>query len=205
MGNGADEWAYVIDDNCLVRGSLEDMLLHLKFNTQCFTSGAEFLSEQKKLRPGVVFLDVRMPELDGWSVLDRLLSLWTHAPVVMISGHGDVPMAVNAMRSGASYFLEKPFGPDELSMVIETVARPMLHSAAGSIARFSAKDAVASLTKREAEILKHLVDGHQNRAIAQMLGISPRTVEVHRARIMMRLRASSFAHLVRIAIMAEND
>lgn len=196
MDKFANAATYVVDDHQLVRSTIETILKDVGLDVQTFSSGVEFINAQPGLTPGAVFLDVRMPKLDGLEVLSRLRQSWPETPVIMISGHADVPMAVSAMRSGASYFLEKPFSRDAIEMVVDTVLRDGANAQGGQ----NPQQLLASLTTREIEVLKRLVNGDRNKKIAQELGISPRTVEVHRAKIMLRLGAKSFAELIKVAL-----
>ncbi len=205
MDRLATDVTYVVDDHELVRSTIEAILGDIGLKVQSFASGIEFLNAQQNLTPGGVFLDVRMPKLDGLGVLARLRQAWSNTPVIMISGHADVPMAVSAMRAGASYFLEKPFNRDEIEMVVDMILwngrddTPAVHNESTGQQVFS------SLTKREVEVLKRLVSGDRNKKIGQDLGISPRTVEVHRAKIMLRLGTKSFAELIKIALASGID
>ncbi len=204
MARFATDLTYVVDDHELVRSTIEAILGDVGLRVQSFPSGIDFLGAQPELRPAGVFLDVRMPKLDGLGVLTRLRDLWSDTPVIMISGHADVPMAVSAMRAGASYFLEKPFSRDAIEMVVDTFLctganeTPKGQSSSATISQ----QVFSALTKREIEVLKRLVGGDRNKEIAQDLGISPRTVEVHRAKIMLRLGTKSFAELIKIALAA---
>lgn len=205
MDRPTGDLTYVVDDQELVRSTIEAILQDVGLEVQSFASGIEFLDAQPQLTPGGVFLDVRMPTLDGLGVLARLRQMWPDTPVVMISGHADVPMAVSAMRSGASYFLEKPFSRDAIEMVVDTVLRNGSHREPPDEDEPIGQQAFADLTKREMEVLKRLVSGDRNKQIGQDLGISPRTVEVHRAKIMLRLGTKSFAELIRVALAAGID
>lgn len=205
MDKPASDLTYIVDDHELVRSTIEAILNDVGLTVRSFPSGVEFLQAQPELAPGGVFLDVRMPKLDGLGVLERLRQVWPQTPVIMISGHADVPMAVSAMRSGASYFLEKPFSRDAIEMVVET----FLHSGRNGRAQGSDEHGehklLCKLTQREMEVLKRLVNGDRNKQIAQDLGISPRTVEVHRAKIMLRLGTKSFAELIKVALASGID
>ncbi len=205
MDRLTSDLTYVVDDQELVRSTIEAILQDVGLKVQSFSSGIEFLDAQPQLTPGGVFLDVRMPKLDGLGVLARLRQAWPETPVIMISGHADVPMAVSAMRSGASYFLEKPFSRDAIEMVVETILRDGSNGEPLGQDEPTGKNAFSNLTKREMEVLKRLVSGDRNKEIGQDLGISPRTVEVHRAKIMLRLGTKSFAELIRVALASGID
>ncbi len=205
MDRLTSDLTYVVDDQELVRSTIEAILQDVGLEVQSFSSGIEFLDAQPRLTPGGVFLDVRMPKLDGLGVLARLRQAWPETPVIMISGHADVPMAVSAMRSGASYFLEKPFSRDTIEMVVDTILRNVDNREPAVEDEPTGKNAFSNLTKREMEVLKRLVSGDRNKEIGQDLGISPRTVEVHRAKIMLRLGTKSFAELIRVALASGID
>ena len=201
MDRLANAPTYVVDDQKLVRSTIETILQDVGLEVQSFPSGIAFLDAQPNLTPGAVFLDVRMPQLDGLGVLTRLRQLWPEEPVIMISGHADVPMAVSAMRSGASYFLEKPFSRDAIEMVVDSVLRGG-QKQGPEAEDVRSENLLSSLTDREVEVLQRLVRGDRNKKIAQDLGISPRTVEVHRAKMMLKLGTKSFAELIKIALAA---
>lgn len=167
-----------------------------------FPSGLDFLKAQNKLEPGCVFLDIRMPGMDGLEVLGQLRLAWPSAPVVMISGHGDIPTAVKAIRAGAVEFIEKPFRLHTLFAVVEKLRNNELNLPPHISALQNTVSLEKVLSQREIEVLQLLVQGDQNKSVGTKLGISPRTVEVHRARIMQRLGTKSFAELVRAAVLA---
>lgn len=193
---------YIVDDDELVRNSLQSVLESAGKRVRSFSSGNKFIEAVPDLTPSCTILDVMMPGMDGLQVLDRLRQCWPETSVVMISGFGDVPKAVQALKSGAVDFLEKPFSPNDVLATLEkaTQSQPL---GSGQNAISSEHDEILnSLSKRELEILTLLAQGDQNKVVAFKLGISPRTVEVHRARIMHRLGVSSFAELVRIAVLS---
>lgn len=200
MVNAEHAWCYVIDDDELVGNTVAAIAQEAGFHTRSFTSGIGFLDELDHLVEGVSLLDVRMPGVDGMEVLEILRARWPSTPVLMVSGYGDIPLAVSAMQRGASSFIEKPLDPDALIDLLVRVR-------SGEILKFDApgsyavgKNGLSALSEREIEVLRLLVMGDQNKMVARKLGISPRTVEVHRARIMQRLEVKSFAEMVRLAI-----
>jgi len=196
---------FIVDDDESVRDSLQALLEALGHTTMCFGSGIAFLDAVKGLSRGCVLLDVRMPGMDGLEVQQRLRGLRPEMPVVIVTGHGDVPMAVRAMKAGAVDFIEKPFTESTLVECVERalamVERAGQMDAFGEMARTNMK----KLTPREQDVLEQLVIGRPNKVIAYELGISPRTIEIHRARIMEKMGAESLSHLVRLALAAGVD
>lgn len=196
---------YVVDDDEAIRRSLSFMLKTSGYAVQLFASGVEFLREAGDLAPGCVLLDVRMPDIDGLEVQREMRACGIMLPVVIMTGHGDIDMAVSAMKAGASDFIEKPFEKAALLGCVEA-ARKLSLADRGASAR--AKDAHARLnilTEREREVLDGLVEGLPNKTIAYDLGISPRTVEIHRANLMHKLEVKSLAEALRIAFHASQD
>jgi two-component system response regulator FixJ len=185
----------VIDDDPAVLASLEAMLAVAGFEVVVFRSPRAFFATLDALAPGCVVTDVRMPELSGLAVLERLRATgrgdW---PVVMISGHADVPMAVDAMKAGASTFLEKPIAPPALLEAI-TAAIAVRDSGVAGPGDADEDPRLRTLSRRESEVLGHLVKGASSKAAAQILGISPRTVDVFRASILRKTGASNIAAL----------
>jgi two-component system, LuxR family, response regulator FixJ len=167
-----------------------------------FDSAQAFLDEAANLEGGCVVTDVRMPGIDGMELLRRLNSGPRKLPVIVMTGHGDVPLAVEAMKLGALDFLEKPFEDDRLIGMIETA---LAESDSGSKSEALSADMaarVASLTQRERQVMQGLVTGQSNKAIAREYDISPRTVEVYRANVMTKMHAGNLSELVRFAIRA---
>jgi two-component system response regulator FixJ len=168
-----------------------------------FASARTFLEDHPRVVDSCVVTDVRMPDMDGLELIQALRQRGALPPIIVITGHGDVPLAVTAMKLGARDFIEKPFDPNLLVAVIhESFA-----AAAGSpeIADAELVRRLKSLTPREREVFEQLVLGHSNKVIGRELGISPRTVEIHRARVMEKMRADSLSQLVRMAFMAGID
>ncbi len=198
----ADFTVFVVDDDNAVRDSLSALLRSAGLAVANFDSGEDFLNALTPEWHGCVLTDVRMPGIDGLELLRELRSMHANLPVVLITGHGDVAMAVNAMQFGAVDFIEKPFADDR---ILESVWRARGLATVGERAAQLNDDVVrriARLTPREHEVLKKLVFGRQNKVIAAELGISPRTVEIHRARVMEKMHADSLSHLVRMAMSA---
>jgi len=191
---------YIIDDDDLVRISLEAVLKSEGFNTTVFSSGESFLEVAWEIGPGCVLLDVKMKDMNGLQVLKALKGRLDHLAVIIMSGHGDIAMALQAIRLGALDFIEKPFSFDTILLALEKTYE--VHATQKESQITESNDSLSSLTGREREILKFLVQGDQNKIIARKLGISHRTVEVHRARIMRKTGAGNFAELVKIAVTA---
>lgn len=193
---------YIVDDDEAVRRSLSFMLKTSGYRVQLFEGGTSFLKVAADLEPGCVLLDVRMPDIDGLEVQRELRARGVMLPVIIMTGHGDIDMAVSAMKSGASDFIEKPF---EKAALIACVDAARLLSVAERGMNARAEDARARLnvlTDREREVLQGLAEGSPNKTIAYDLGISPRTVEIHRANLMQKLEAKSLAETLRIAFHA---
>ena len=193
---------YVVDDDEAIRRSLSFLLKTSGYAVRLFEGGTVFLKEAAGLEPGCVLLDVRMPDIDGLEVQRELRARGIMLPVVIMTGHGDIDMAVAAMKAGASEFIEKPF---EKAALLGCVEAARLLSAADRGAGARAEDARArlnALTDRERDVLDGLVEGLPNKTIAFDLGISPRTVEIHRANLMQKLEVKSLAEALRIAFHA---
>jgi two-component system, LuxR family, response regulator FixJ len=193
---------YVVDDDEAIRRSLSFLLKTSGYVVRLFEGGIAFLKEAADLPPGCVLLDVRMPDIDGLEVQRELRARGVMLPVVIMTGHGDIDMAVAAMKAGASDFIEKPFEKAALLGCVEA-ARTLSAADRGAGAR--AEDArvrLNVLTDRERDVLDGLVQGLPNKTIAFDLGISPRTVEIHRANLMQKLEVKSLAEALRIAFHA---
>lgn len=193
---------YIVDDDSMVRRSLSFSLTSSGFNTRAFASGRDFLDEVDALSSGCVLLDIRMPEIDGLAVLDELAAKVQRFAVVAMTGHGDVNTAVSAMKRGALDFLEKPFTDAAVTDVLTKLFQALPAHADASAEREDAVARVAKLTMRERDVLRGLVAGLPNKAVANKLGIGVRTVEMHRTNLMVALGAKSLAEVVRIALIA---
>lgn len=188
---------YIVDDDADVRDSLE-VLLARRYRVQTFESAGAFLDAGIKTGNACVLADIRMPEMDGLALQREINRLMPGLPVIIMTGHGDVPMAVQAMKEGAVEFLEKPFERTALLAAIESAfSRLKTAPAAATAGETSTRRA---LTEREKDVFDLLVEGHQNKMVAHKLGISTRTVEVHRARVMDKLGARNLADLVRLSL-----
>lgn len=196
---------FIVDDDEFVRDSLQALLDASGYTTSSYDSGVAFLEVAKDLGKGCALLDVRMPKMDGLEVQARLRGLRPDLPVVIITGHGDVPMAVRAMKAGAVDFVEKPFAESMLLECVERALSMAERSEQADAFGEAARASVDKLTPREHDVLEQLVIGRPNKVIAYELGISPRTIEIHRARIMEKMEAESLSHLVRLALAAGVD
>ncbi len=194
---------HLIDDDDGVRQSLAFLLATAGLAVRVYESGAAFLDTLGNLQPGCIVSDVRMPGIDGLELQRRLKALSVHLPVIIMTGHADVPMAVEAMKAGAVDFIEKPFD-DELLLSAIRVALDR-YSTLGhrdiEVEQIQAR--LQSLSPRERQVLDGLLAGHPNKPIAYDLKLSPRTVEVHRANVMMKMGANSLSSLVRMAVQAK--
>ena len=191
---------FVVDDDEAVRDSLQALLQTRGFEVRAFESAPKFLSAINKNTRGCVLTDVRMPEMDGLELQRRLVGHML--PVVVMSGHGDIPMAVQAMRDGAVDFVEKPYSDDTILDAVTRAAGQVEERARAVGGKTEAQTRLARLSPREREVLDKLVEGLQNKAIAHALEISPRTVEIHRANVMEKMEARSLSDLVRMALAA---
>ena len=199
-----DRIVHLVDDDEAIRRSASFMLKTSGFNVQTFVSGLELL-EERALAAGCILLDVRMPDMDGLEVQQALRARGVTLPVIVMTGHGDIDVAVQAMKHGAVDFIEKPFEKAVLLGAIEEgFAR--LENAGRSRARANeARVMLQALTPREKDVLLGLARGHPNKTIGFELGISPRTVEIHRANLMTKLEVASLSGALRIAFAAELD
>jgi two-component system response regulator FixJ len=195
---------YVVDDDPGIRDSLQFLFESQNMSVEVFASAREFLAAGGARRTGCVVADVRMPDMTGLELQEELARAKSALAVILITGHADVPMAVRAMRAGAFDFLEKPIADDALFNSVRRALAAQKEPAPRSLAdpdRIAAITArLALLTPREREVLDHIVQGGPHKVIAHALKISPRTIEVHRARIMQKLEARNLAHLVEMVL-----
>lgn len=198
-----DRTVHVVDDDPAVRLSLERLLDAAGFHVVSYQSPAAFLNAASGLSAGCVLLDIRMPGVDGLEVQARLNRLRVNLPVIVMTGHGDVPSAVRAMKAGAVDFLEKPFDDETLLNAIGGAFAKASRLIGGDREAVRAAQRIATLSPREREVLDALLAGRPNKVIAFDLNISVRTVEVHRARMMERLGTKQFADAIRLAVMAK--
>jgi two-component system, LuxR family, response regulator FixJ len=199
---GSDPPIYIIDDDEAVRDSLAIQLEAAGFKVAAFESGPDFMAKVSTLVPGCLISDVRMPEIDGLELQNRLTVMKLNFPVIIITGHGDISLAVRAMRAGAVDFVEKPFSEETILRSIRLAQTRFEQTSKNEAAGGTARARLALLTPREREVFDGLVAGRQNKVIAYDLSISPRTVEIHRARVVEKMQAQSLSELVRLALAA---
>lgn len=193
---------YVIDDDDAMRDSLNFLLDSSGYSVALFDDAQRFLEALPGLAFGCIVSDVRMPGIDGIELLKRMKALHSPFPILIMTGHGDVPLAVEAMKLGAVDFLEKPFEDDRLIAMIETAIRQAEPAAKSEAVAQDLAARVASLSPRERQVMEGLVAGLSNKLIAREYDISPRTIEVYRANVMTKMQASSLSELVRLAMRA---
>jgi two-component system response regulator FixJ len=191
---------HVIDDDQALRDSLTFLLRATGFQVTSYASAAAFLDALPALGLSCVISDVRMPGLSGIDLLRRLKELGIGVPVIVVTGHGDVPLAVEAMKFGAVDFLEKPFDDEVLLASVRSALRLQAGQVGRQAERAEVEKRLAALSPRERDVLDGLVAGRANKQIAFDLGISPRTVEIYRANLMVKMMAESLSELVRMAL-----
>jgi two-component system response regulator FixJ len=198
----ADATIFVIDDDDAVRQSLEFLLKTAGVKVRSFDSGKAFLDVLSEVDAGCVITDVRMPGITGIDLLKTLKEVKPDLPVIVITGHGDIALAVEAMKIGAVDFLEKPFDDNHLLAAVKSALDQEADVAQRKAQVNEILDKLAALSNRERQVLEGLVAGNANKNIAFDLGISPRTVEIYRANLMTKMAANSLSDLVRMAMMA---
>lgn len=188
---------YIVDDDLSVRLSLSALLSAHGLLPRAFASAEEFLAAYKETRDACLLLDLRMPGMGGMALQQELISRQAHLPVIILTAHGDVPLAVEAMKAGAIDFIEKPGSEEHILNAIKDATRHR-DARTAQPSRSVVSKRLAKLTAREREVLDHLVQGKTNKTIADELGISQRTVEIHRARIREKMEARGLADLIRM-------
>ncbi|HEY7805260.1 MAG TPA: response regulator transcription factor [Orrella sp.] len=191
---------YIVDDDEAVRDSLRWLLEANTYRVKAFASAEAFLSEYREDNPGVLIVDVRMPGMSGLQLQEELLARNSHMPVVFITGHGDVPMAVNTMKKGAVDFLEKPFNETDLRDIVSRMFEIANENLQKQQTKREHEAMLGRLTAREQQVLERIVAGRLNKQIADDLGISIKTVEAHRANIMEKLQVTTVADLMKVAL-----
>jgi two-component system, LuxR family, response regulator FixJ len=193
---------YVIDDDDAMRDSLDFLLGAANFHVTLFDSAHHFLDALSSIEFGCVVSDVRMPGIDGIELLKRVKASTNLFPVVIMTGHGDVPLAVEAMKLGAADFVEKPFEDDRLIGMIDAALKKAEPGLATEAITLEIASRIASLSPRERQVMEGLIAGFSNKLIAKEYDISPRTIEVYRANVMTKMQAGSLSELVRLAMRA---
>ena len=197
-----EQTIYVIDDDDAVRQSLEFMLKAAGIKARSFESAKAFMAVLPEISSGCVVTDVRMPEMTGIDLLRHLKKSNPDLPVIVITGHGDISLAVEAMKNGATDFLEKPFDGQQLLTAVRSALTQDADAGKRKAEMADIQEKLAALSNRERQVLEGLVAGSANKNIAFDLGISPRTVEIYRANLMTKMAANSLSDLVRMAMMA---
>ncbi len=193
---------YVVDDDEAVRESLSALLEAKSYTVRSFALARDFLAAAATLRPGCLVADIRMPEMDGLELQRQLAARAFNFPLIVITGHGDVPLAVRAMKAGAIDFIEKPFAADAILAGVEAALARLTRTGEDDPMAATAAARLAALSPREREVLEGLLTGLPNKSIAYDLAISPRTVEIHRARVMDKMGARSLSELIRMSLAA---
>lgn len=199
MNNGV---VHVIDDDEAMRDSVAFLLETAEYQSRTYDSAAAFLNVLATLEPGCVITDIRMPQMSGMELVRRLRDEGASFPVIVITGHADVPLAVEAMKAGVVDFIEKPFGDEVLLSAVRQAMAREVDQHAEREARAEMLARIESLSGRERDVLDGLVAGRSNKVIAFDLGISPRTIEIYRANLMTKMGASGLSDLVRMTLLA---
>ncbi len=192
---------FIVDDDPAIRFAMQALLDSVNLRHEIFPSGDEFLAAVSDHRPGCLVLDIRMPGLGGLELQQELINRGNELPIIFITGHGDVPMAVEAMQKGAIDFIQKPFRDQDLLDRIRDALKTDEQRRTQQQKHSEVADRVARLTKREREVFDLVVTGKPNKVIAYELGVSQRTVEIHRARVMEKMQARSLADLVKMHLL----
>ncbi len=200
--NATNSIVYIVDDDQAIRHAMGLLLKSVGLQHQVFASADEFLETHTGNNDGCLVLDIRMPGLSGLELQQKLTEMDSSLPIIFITGHGDIPMAVDAIQKGAFDFIQKPFRDQEL---LDRISEALSTARKREVERehkTDVQDRIATLTKREHEVLDLVVTGKPNKIIAHELGVSQRTIEIHRARVMEKMRAKSLAELVRMHMAA---
>ena len=195
-----DPIVFILDDDEAVRLSTEMLVHSMGLRAESFTSATEFLSDFDPAQPGCLILDIRMPGMSGLKLQEHLKEKGADIPIIFVTGHGDVPMAVRAMKAGAVDFIQKPFRDQELIDRVHAALEQDQRERKAAANRERIEARIQSLTNREAEVMNLVVQGKANKEIAYDLGLSPRTVEIHRSRVMSKMHVGSLAELVRMVL-----
>lgn len=195
---------FIVDDDPGIRKAMQLLLKSVGLRSEIFASGDEFLARFDPERPGCLILDIRMPGLGGLELQERLLGAGNSLPIIFITGHADVPMAVEAMHKGAFDFVQKPVRDQELLERIKAALGSDRRARSEQARRAGVAARLGTLTVREREVMDLVVTGKPNKVIAYELGVSQRTVEIHRARVMVKMQARSLPDLVRMTLNADS-
>lgn len=207
MATAANQEAtvFIVDDDDAVRESLAFLMKSVGIKAESFPNAQAFLDSYNPARPGCLVLDIRMPGMSGLELQDKLKQMGSILPIIFITGHGDVPMAVKAIKAGAMDFVQKPFRDQELIDRIREVLEEDSHVRAEKLQRNEILRRMDTLTEREREVMEQVVDGKANKVVAIDLNVSQRTVEIHRANVMEKMKARSLAQLVRLVMKARGE
>jgi two-component system response regulator FixJ len=201
----ANRVVHVIDDDAAVRQSLAFLLSTAGLAVRVHASAVDFLKVLPDIQGGCIVTDIRMPEMDGLELQRRLRELKAGLPVIVMTGHGDVPLAVEAMKAGAIDFIEKPFDDEILLSAIRSALSRHAKDSEREARLAVVRDRMKTLSEREQEVLERLVAGKPNKVIAHELGLSARTIEVYRANVMTKMQADSLSELVRMALLQDGS
>jgi len=193
---------FIVDDDPAIRFAMQALMDSVNIEHEIFASGDEFLEGAAEQRPGCLVLDIRMPGLGGLELQEELIRRGSSLPIIFITGHGDVPMAVDAMQKGAVDFIQKPFRDQDLLDRVHEALKTDKERREEQQAHAEVAERLARLTNREREVFDLVVTGKPNKVIAYELGVSQRTVEIHRARVMEKMQARSLADLVKMHMTA---
>ncbi|WP_439476799.1 response regulator FixJ [Brevundimonas sp.] len=194
---------HIVDDDAAIRDSLAFLLDTANLVSRTYESAAALLAHATNLEPGCIVTDVRMPDMNGLEMVRRLAEIGVRHPVIVMTGHADVPLAIEAVRAGVRDFIEKPFDDDALVVSIRAAIANQAQAAEHAGRDTELRERLASLSSRERQVLDGLVAGQANKVIAYDLEISPRTVEVYRANVMTKMQARSLSELVRMTILVQ--
>jgi len=205
MTKRSDPIVFIVDDEEAVRGSIEMLVRSLSLRAETFATAQEFLDDFDAAQPGCIVLDVRMPGMSGLELQQELAAMGATIPIIFITAHGDVPMAVSALKGGAMDFIQKPFRDQDLIDKIQAALGQDAEARTSLADRERVKARIALLTPREREVMELVVAGKANKVIAADLGLSERTVEIHRARVMAKMVADSLPRLVQMVLLVREE
>ena len=204
MTNPVEQTVFIVDDEEPIRDALDMLITSVGLRVRTFESGIEFLEHYDNSRQGCLILDIRMPQMSGLELQDELIARSSSLPIIFISGHGDIPMAVKVVKKGALDFIAKPFNDQELLDCVQRALRDGEEIQLKQSNKQNIQNKIDKLTSREQQVMDRLMNGLANKAIAADLEISQRTVEVHRASVMQKMEAASLAQLIRMVSSLDN-